>query len=423
MPPDAVISPDTAKRGQTAGGQAPTAGRWAALAALAVGLLLAMATWFSATAVIPQLRHEWGLRPGTQAWLTIAVQLGFVAGALISAMLNLADVLPVRRLMLYGALGAALANVLLALAPGPFLAIPLRLVTGAFLALVYPPALKTMATWFGTNRGIALGVLVGALTIGSASPHLVNAVGGTSWRLVIVATSVLTVAGGMVFVGVYREGPHPFPRAVFDPRQAVRALASRGLRLAVIGYLGHMWELYAMWAWVSVFFADLLALHHAADVRRSAAATAFLVIAVGAFGCVVGGRLGDRWGRTRTTALSMLISGTCAAVIGFLRPAPVGVVLAVALLWGFWVVADSAQFSAMVTELADQRYVGTAVTTQLALGFTLTVVTIWLIPLALTAVSWRLAFLVLVPGPALGLVAMLRLMRLPEARSIALGRG
>lgn len=412
-----------ADRRHAVGGEKPATGRWAALAALAVGLLLSMATWFSATAVIPQLRQEWHLEPGTRAWLTIAVQLGFVAGALLSSALNLADVFPVRRLMLFGALGAAATNALLVLAQGAFAAIPLRLVTGAFLALVYPPALKTMATWFGTNRGMALGVLVGALTIGSASPHLVNALGGTGWRPVILATSLLTVAGGVVFVAIYREGPNPFPRAVFDPRKAVQAYASRGLRLTALGYLGHMWELYAMWAWFSVFFADVLALHRATDIRRVAAAAAFLVIGIGAVGCVAGGRLGDRWGRTRTTALSMLISGACAGLIGFLRPAPVGVVLAVALVWGFWVVADSAQFSAMVTELADQRYVGTAVTVQLALGFTLTVVTIWLIPIALTAVTWRLAFLVLVPGPALGLVAMLRLMRLPEARSIAHGRG
>ncbi|MFN2464052.1 MAG: MFS transporter [Candidatus Dormibacteria bacterium] len=398
-------------------------GRWSALATLAVGLLLSMATWFSATAVIPQLRQEWHLGPGAQAWLTIAVQLGFVLGALVSAALNLADVFPVRRLMLCGAIGAATANAFLVLAGGPGTAIPIRLVTGAFLALVYPPALKTMATWFGSNRGAALGVLVGALTIGSASPHLVNAVGGTSWRPVILVTSALTVAGGLAFVTIYREGPNGFPRATFDPRQAFRAFASRGLRLAGLGYLGHMWELYAMWAWFSVFFADVLVLHHVAGVRRLASAAAFLVIAIGALGCVVGGRLGDRWGRTRLTALSMVISAACAGLIGFLRPAPVSVVLAVALVWGFWVIADSAQFSAMVTELADQRYVGTAVTIQLALGFTLTVVTIWLIPIVLAAVTWRFAFLLLVPGPALGAVAMLRLMRLPEARSIALGRG
>lgn len=382
-----------------------------------------MATWFSATAVIPQLRSEWHLTAAAQAWLTIAVQLGFVAGALLSAALNLPDIVPVRRLMLTGAVGAAAANLLLVLATGPGFAIPLRVVTGVCLAVVYPPALKTMATWFRSGRGTALGILVGALAIGSASPHLVNAIGSVGWRMVILATSMLTLVGGLLFVTMYRDGPYPFPTARFDPRQAGRAFANRGLRLAAIGYFGHMWELYAMWAWFAVFFSDVLVVHRAMNVRQAAAMATFFVIACGAVGCVLGGVLGDRWGRTRTTVLSLAISGSCAALIGFLRPAPLPVVLAVALVWGIWVVADSAQFSTIVTELADQSYVGTAVTVQLALGFTLTVVTIWLIPLFRDALSWRLAFLLLVPGPVIGLLAMLRLMSLPEAARIAGGRG
>ena len=398
-------------------------GRWSALARLAVAMVLAMTTWFSASAVLPQLRSEWDLSAGAGSWLTIAVQLGFVAGALGSAALNLADLLRPRRLILYGAAGAAVANLGLLAASSAATAIPLRFATGVFLAGVYPPGIKSMATWFRRGRGTALGVVVGALTVGSAMPHLVNGLGGVRWQLVIVVTSGLTLAGGLVAELVGRDGPFPFPAAVFDPTQTRRAFADRGVRLATLGYFGHMWELYAMWAWFSVFFADRLVAGGTVDPYRQAGFATAAVIGVGGIGCYVGGILGDRWGRTRTTSLAMVISGTCAVLIGLVRSAPVPVVLLVGLVWGFWVVADSAQFSAIVTELADQRYVGTAVTLQLAAGFTLTVLTIWLIPEAEDWLSWRWAFAPLAAGPAVGVWAMLRLLRSPEAVRIAGGRG
>ncbi len=398
-------------------------GRWSALCRLSAGMVLAMATWFSASAVLPQLRSEWDLSSTAGSWLTIAVQLGFVVGALTSAALNLADLVSPRRLILIGALGAAGANLLLLAATGPAGAIPLRFLTGVFLAGVYPPALKSMATWFRRGRGTALGVLVGALTVGSAMPHLVNGLGGVRWELVILATSLLTAAGGVVAELAGRDGPFPFPTAVFDPSQARRAFADRGVRLATLGYFGHMWELYAMWAWFSVFFADRLLDDGSGEPYRGAAFATAGAIGIGAVGCWVGGILGDRWGRTRTTALAMAISGSCAVVIGLARSAPVPVVLAIGLVWGFWVVADSAQFSAIVTELADQRYVGTAVTLQLAAGFTLTVVTIWLVPELQEWLTWRWAFAFLAAGPALGVWSMLRLLRSPDAARIAGGLG
>ncbi len=398
-------------------------GRWSALARLAVAMVLAMTTWFSASAVLPQLRVEWDLSSSAGSWLTIAVQLGFVAGAVASAALNIADLVPPRRLMLYGASGAAVANLALLTATGAASAIPLRFATGVFLAGVYPPGLKAMATWFRRGRGTALGVMVGALTVGSALPHLVNGLGGVEWQTVIVATSILTVAGGVIAEVVGRDGPFPFPTATFDPSQVRKAFAEPGVRLATIGYFGHMWELYAMWAWFAAFYTDRLVLDGVADPRRGAAFAAAAVIGVGGVGCWVGGVLGDRWGRSRTTALSMTISGTSAVVIGLFRTAPVPVVLGIGLVWGFWVVADSAQFSAIVTELADQRYVGTAVTLQLAAGFTLTVVTIWLVPVLRDWLTWRWAFAFLAAGPALGVWAMLRLLRSPDAARIAGGLG
>ena len=383
---------------------APPPGRTRALALLAASLVLAMTTWFSASAVVPQLREDWGLGDTAAAWLTISVQLGFVAGALVSAVLNVADVVAPRRVILAGAAGAAAANALLGLISGAGPAIPLRFLTGFFLAGVYPPALKLMATWFRRGRGTALGILVGALTLGSALPHLVNALGGLDWQTVVYATSALTLAGGLLALAV-RDGPYPFPPATFDPHQARRVFANRGVRLASLGYFGHMWELYAMWAWFVVFYSTAVA------GGAEAAYATFAVIAAGAVGCWVGGVLGDRIGRPETTALAMSISGACALLIGLFLEAPAWVVLAIGLVWGFTVVADSAQFSTLVTEHANQAYVGTALTMQLAVGFTLTVATIWLLPFFADAVGWRWAFAFLVPGPALGVVAMLRLRR------------
>ena len=382
-------------------------GRARALGLLAFALVLSMTTWFSASAVIPQLREEWGLSDTGAAWLTIAVQLGFVAGALVSSVLNVADLVAPRLVILVGSLGAAAANLLLVAVSSAGAAVPLRLATGFFLAGVYPPALKLMSTWFRKGRGTALGILVGALTLGSAGPHLVNGLGGLDWHVVVYATSALTAAGGLLAGFAVPEGPFPFPRAVFEPRQARLVFANRGVRLASLGYFGHMWELYAMWAWFLVFFSTV-------EPGRGAAYATFAVIGIGALGCWVGGVLGDRVGRPETTAALMGVSGLCSLVIGFLLEAPTWLLLAVALVWGFTVVADSAQFSTLVTEHADQAYVGTAVTLQLAVGFTLTVATIWLIPVFENAVGWRWAFAFLAPGPALGIIAMLRLRAVSE---------
>jgi MFS family permease len=372
-----------------------------ALVLLAVALVCSMATWFSASAVVPQLRDDWALSRGAAAWLTIAVQLGFVAGALVSSILNVADVVAPHVVIFAGSAGAAAANALLLTTHGPAGAIPLRLATGFFLAGVYPPALKLMATWYRRSRGTALGILVGALTLGSALPHLVNGLGGLDWQAVIIVTSALTLAGGVIALVVVTEGPFPFPPATFDTRQARLVFANRGVRLASLGYFGHMWELYAMWAWFLVFATDTLFAS-----RTAAALTTFGVIGIGALGCVVGGALSDRFGRSETTAALMACSGSCALAIGLL---PVWAAVVVALVWGFTVVADSAQFSTLVTEHADQAYVGTALALQLAVGFTLTVATIWLIPVLESSVGWRWAFAFLAPGPALGVAAMIRL--------------
>jgi MFS family permease len=416
----------SAQFGVSAANEFP-AGRWRALAILATAGFLEMSTWFSASAVLAQLRAAWGVTASAGAWLTISVQLGFVFGALLSAALNVADIITPRHLMLYGGLGAATFNVALLASHGLTSALPLRFATGAALALVYPPSMKVMATWFRRERGTALGAMVGGLTLGSAMPNLLNGLGGVHWPSVIIATSALTVLGGLLAVFAGHDGPFPFPAAVFDPRQAVRAFANRGVRLATLGYFGHMWELYAMWTWCAAFFADALRAHGTifadGDAVREAAFAGFAAIGAGSLGCWAAGALADRWGRTRTAAASMIVSGLCALGIGVIAARSLALALAIGMVWGFAVVADSAQFSTMVTETADQSYVGTALTLQLAIGFTLSVATVWLVPVLRESHGWAWAFAALAPGPALGVIAMMRLLHSPDAQKIAHGLG
>ena len=400
---------------------ADPAGRHGALWLLSVALICGMSTWFSATAVVPQLTDVWDLSSSQKAWLTIAVQLGFVAGALVSAVFNVADRVRPQVLILAGCVGAGLANLGLVWSGGAGAGIPLRFMTGFFMAGVYPPAFKLISTWFRRGRGGALGVLAGAIILGNAMPHLVNAVGGLDWRTVVWATSGLSAAGGMAAI-LTRDGPFPFPVSRFDPAQIARVFANRGVRLASIGYFGHMWELFAMYAWFQVFLTDHFAEGSGGSISVAAAIT-FAVIAAGSFGSIVAGLMADRWGRSNTTTLMLAVSGLCSISIGLLFGGSTVLIVAVGLVWGFAVVADSAQFSAIVTETGDQSYVGTALTLQVAVGFTVTVATIWLIPILESAVTWRWAFAVLAAGPLVGIVAMQRLRNSPEAALIAGGRG
>ena len=382
-----------------------------ALLVIATSTFLAMSVWFSASFVVPQLRQLWGLSGGQSSLLTIAVQLGFVVGALALAATGLADVVPGRRLMCIGALGAAAVNLLLLWSPGFGVALALRALTGAFLAAVYPPAVKEVSSWFRRGRGTALGVMIGALTLGSAAPHLVKASGGLGWQVVIVATSALTAAGGLTIMLVRGSGPYPFPRSVFRLSAAMQAIRSRPVVLANIGYAGHMWELYAMWAWIGAFLAGLSAFSDTPDGPRYAALAAFVCIGVGAAGCLVGGRISDRFGRAQAALISLVLSGSSAVVLALVRELSLPLVLLVCAFWGFWVIADSAQFSAMVTENADPRYVGSAVSLQMAIGYVTTAGTIYLVPVLAESVSWTAALLVLALGPLVGSAALVAYLR------------
>ncbi len=386
-------------------------GRWRALLILCVAQLLGMATWFVGNSVAPQLGAGWGLSAGEVGWLTSAVQLGFVVGTAASAILNLPDVVSGRVLVAACALGAAAANGVLVAAPTYPAALASRFATGVFLAGVYPPAMKMVATWFRSARGLAIGALIGAITLGSSLPYLLRGVEGLPWQTVVLSVSAGSAAGALLVALAYGDGPFAFPRRPFSWKLAGTVAAHRETRLAVLGYLGHMWELYAMWTWLPAFLAASAMARGVPAPAAAGAATvnAFATIGLGAAGCVWGGWMADRIGRERLVTLAMAASGACALVIGLFFGASPALLLPIAAAWGFFVVADSAQFSALVTEVAPPHAVGTALALQTSLGFLLTTATIQLVPVIAGAAGWRWAFPVLALGPAAGIAAIAQL--------------
>ncbi|GAB2635195.1 MFS transporter [Nocardioides ginkgobilobae] len=391
------------------------------VALVALVQVLGLAVWFSATAIAPTLRAEWGLSTGASVWLTASVQLGFATGAVVSGALTLADRVRPERLMAACALGAAACTATLALvADGLGSAVPLRFLTGALLAGLYPVGMKLTASWARpVDRGRAFGLLIGCLTLGSALPHLVAAAGasgGLPWRAVMLTAAGLTVAAGGVSLALVRPGPLLAPSARPRVRHALVGFRDPLPRLANLGYLGHMWELYALWTWLPLWLAG------ARDVGPGSAtslATFGTVGLAGLAGALAGGWAADRWGRSRAATGALLTSGACCLLSPWAVAAPTAVLAVFLGVWGASVIADSGVFSTALSETADQRYVGTALTVQTAAGFTLTVASIQLLPLLADRVGWTWVMLALAPGPLLGAVAMLRFGRLQRAGSVA----
>jgi MFS family permease len=400
--------------------------RWGQLVILGVGMVLAMSPSFAAAAVAPILREQWTVGLLELPFLTVVVQLGFAVGAIGLAVIGAPDVIPGPRLFAAGAIVAAMANLGFGLvANDPGSAIPFRFVTGIALAAVYPVAMKLAAGWFRRDRGLAIGVVNGALTVGVALPFLFRALGayaGVDWRPVVLAASVAGVIGALLVAYAGRTGPLDVPAPRFSPAIAAAAFREPSVRLASVGYFGHMWELFAMWTWIPIFLLASFAAVGLAD-PAAASLTAFGVVAVGGIGSAVAGAVADRIGRTTTTIAALATSGASAIVAGLLFGAPVPVVVLIALIWGFSVVADSAQFSSAVSELAPPGTAGSALSLQTAVGFTLTSVTILAVGLLdpAGAEGWRLAWLVLALGPVVGIVAMVRLRGRPDATRMANG--
>lgn len=401
-------------------------GRWRQLALICFGILCAMSPSFASSSVAPLLSDAWGMDPIGVSFLTIAMLIGFSTAAIGLAMAGAPDVIPGPRLFAFGALAAGVANLGFAfLATDLPSALVFRFLTGAGIAAAYPVAMKLTAGWFRAGRGLAIGAMAGALTIGTSTPLLFRAAGalaGSDWRAVIATASVACFIGAIVvWLGV-RTGPFDVAAPRFSLTIAARAYAQPAVRLANFGYLGHMWELFAMWTWVPLFFVASLTAA-GVDDPAVAAFAAFVVVATGAIGCVVAGAIADRLGRTATTIGAMAASGTCAILVGLAFGAPPPVVVALGIVWGVTIIADSAQFSAAVSELAPPGTAGSALALQTAVGFIFTSITILIIGLLgpTDGAGWRIAFGLLALGPVAGIIAMWRLRQRPEAVAMAGG--
>jgi MFS family permease len=382
------------------------------LALLAMAELLGMALWFGANAAAPQLRVLWSLDASQSGWLTTIVQLGFVAGTATAALLNLADIVSSRYYFTIAALSAAALNLALVVTPGYELALVLRFFTGFFLAGVYPPGMKMAATWFREERGLAIGTVVGALTVGKAMPYLVHAIHGAGIDWIFISTSAGAVLAAMLVLFGYRDGPYPFERRPFSWELVRTVVREREWRLATGGYLGHMWELYSFWTWVPAFFAASIAAQGLGgeDAFTLVQILTFVTIAVGGIGCVWGGRIADRIGHERFVIGALTVSGACCLAAAMIYGQPLWMLLPVALVWGASVVADSAQFSTLVTRSVPAHAVGTALTLQTSLGFLLTMISMQLVPVMVDMFGWRWAFTFLAIGPAFGIAAIRRLL-------------
>lgn len=389
---------------------------------LSVSQVLVLSLWFSASAAAESIRETATLTAVQEALLANAVQLGFVAGSLVSAILALADRIEPRRLYALSALIGALANVaVVAFEPGSAVWLVLRFVTGMIMAGVYPVGIKIAASWADRDRGLLVGILVAALALGSALPHLIAALTTLPWRWLFAASSVLALIGaGMVLsVGI---GPQYAKAGSFRLGDAFKGLRNQPLRLANFGYFGHMWELYAFFVWIGAFAGAALSSRGEAAAANLPSLIAFAAIGSGAISLAGGGWIADRIGRTAFTAIMLATSGAMCLVSGFLFFAPLWLIVVAVVVWGIAASGDSAQFSTAITELSPHGRAGTMLTLQTAIGFALTLVTIQLVPVFASWWGWQFAMMPLAIGPAFGLVSMLRLRRLPEAVNMAHGK-
>jgi len=387
--------------------------RWRILALLAIAELLGMSLWFVGSASAPQLQEIYGITSSQTAWLTTMVQLGFVAGTAAAAIFNLADIFSSRNYFAVAAVAGAVCNASLLVAPAFGAIILTRFLVGFSLAGVYPPAMKMISTWFDNERGLAIGTIVGALTVGKAGPYLVHAIGSVSVHVIVLTSSFGAIAAALLVLVAYRDGPHAFPRRTFSWSLATLVVRQRAWRLSTMGYLGHMWELYAFWTWITAFFLASMSFRSAHGLHVPSTGVsellAFGAIAVGGIGAVLGGWIADRVGQEKLVMAAMALSGSCALLIGLLFGASPWLLAPLAFVWGITVIADSAQFSTLVTRAVPQHAVGTALTLQTSLGFLLTMASIQLIPFLVQVMGWQWSFAALSIGPALGIAAIARL--------------
>jgi MFS family permease len=395
--------------------EAVAAGKLRSIAALALAEVLTMCLWFVSAAILPEMVAEGGLGPGRAAALSSAVQIGFVAGALALAVHGTADRYDPRKVFAACGLVAAAANLALVVTPvGGAAQVALRGLTGACLAGVYPVGMKIAVGWGARDRGLLIGLLVGALTVGNALPYLLAFLGGAEWRTTVVAASALAVAGSVLAL-LAGLGPHHALAPSFDPWSLRLAWTDRRVRLAYAGYLGHMWELFAFWAWIAAATGAAFAGPLGSAATGTARVVTFAAIAIGGVFCVPAGWVADRIGKARVAQWAMAISAAAGLATAATFHGPVWLTVALVLVWGAAIIPDSAQFSALVADAVPPERAGSLMTFQTALGFTLTFFTVQAVPSIAAALGWPATLALMAVGPMLGVEAMRRLIRLGAA--------
>ncbi|MFC7686677.1 nitrate/nitrite transporter [Ureibacillus sp. GCM10028918] len=385
-------------------------GSWKALVWIGLSQLCALSLWYSASVIAPELIEVWNLSSNLESWLSASVPIGFVIGALFSSYFGLADRFNPRKIFAISALIGALVNALLIVVNSGFLGILLRILTGIIIAGIYPIAVKILSEWFPRKRGLAIGILIAALTLGSSLPHfIVMFFSSVSWKFVIICSSALALVAAAIVSFILEDSPVKSKKRPFSLKVIKKVVMNKPVMLANYGYFGHMWELYAMWTWLPSFLAASFLAYSPETPHWFIALSSFLSIGIaGAIGCVVGGLISDKIGRANLTIISMVISAICSIIIGFTYGQFIWLTLIIAIIWGFSIISDSAQFSAAVSEIAEEEYVGTALTFQMCIGFLFTIFSINLIPIVQRMIGWEWAFAILAIGPILGIITMVK---------------
>jgi sugar phosphate permease len=385
--------------------------KWVALALIGVSVFFSLSLWFSTSVIEPELKTRWSLTPFMESSLSVAIPIGFVIGSFASSLLGLADRFNTRKFFAISALSGALLNGFLIFVEQGYLGILIRILTGISLAGVYPPAVQLISNWFPRKRGIATGILIAALTLGTSFPHFITLfISSLDGRWVLLTCSILAIIAAIIMNYIVSDAPNNISKTSFSLGVLKEVLGNRPVMLANYGYFGHMWELYGMWTWLPAFLTSSFLVYSPSTTPFMSTLLSFGAIGVaGGIGCIIGGFFSDKIGRSNLTIIAMTISALCAIFIGLTFGHYFWLTIILALVWGAFIIADSAQFSAAVADFSEDHYVGTALTFQMCIGYLVTIFSINIIPLFQKLVGWEWVFIPLSIGPIFGIMAMIRL--------------